>query len=508
MVSDYQTVELSYRSVVTCSPSVMSNTPPSSSPVGNTTVHTGSDSAWLTMQSMMMSLMESAKADREEAKREREATAKNTARLESQVQQLQQLLSTGHSGLATARTSRLAADPLLTPPPSALPFGTGLMSAAASNLPSSRVSARRNLGGQLAAVAGSTEEQPIVAAVSSPSGGDEEDEDDAPRDWAKALENMTKSGRAPEKFSGDDAKQRVGARTWLLEVENWIDGFLGDEGFERERARQLGRMLTGSAMIWWKALKVEAKLRGTPLTWDVVERLFLAKYEGVDNRLLYEQELDTLQLGRGRCGDINKLDAEIDRLRMIVYPESEVDEIADRLVASKYGAAISRGDRDMFSDILKMGERAPQTLSEWKMRAARVISARTMQQRLPQNRSQMYRPAVSSSSSKGTTAGVSVSNAQSSGQEAGDHGEENGEDEPEAGAAAQSMSAGSKPPGRNRSVANKPRQSGGRHTLSDEEFNHRRLNRLCWSCGAPDHRVDGCPSRQANKIAKQGAGNA
>ena len=50
------------------------------------------------MQSMMMSLMESAKADREEAKREREATAKNTARLEGQVQQLQQLLSTGQPG--------------------------------------------------------------------------------------------------------------------------------------------------------------------------------------------------------------------------------------------------------------------------------------------------------------------------------------------------------------------------------------------------------------------------
>ena len=123
------------------------------------------------------------------------------------------------------------------------------MSAAALSLPSSRVGARRNLGGQLAGAAGSAGEQPIAASASSLSGDDEE-EDDAPRDWAKALENMTKSGRAPEKFSGDDAKQRVGARTWLLEVENWIDGFLGNEGFERERARQLGRMLTGSAMIW------------------------------------------------------------------------------------------------------------------------------------------------------------------------------------------------------------------------------------------------------------------
>ena len=240
---------------------------------------------------------------------------------------------------------------------------------------------------------------------------------------------------------------------------------------------------------------MEAKLRGTPLTWDVVERLFLAKYEGVDNRLLYEQELDTLQLGRGRCGDINKLDAEIDRLRMIVYPESEVDEMADRLVASKYGAAeISRGDRDMFSDILKMGgacapdaesvedaggsshlrpddAAAPAAESQSDVQAGRIVV---------QQHGHHRRRVGEQRSVQRAGAGDRRGEQQARGRRA-------------CGGSSRSEHGHSSPPGRNRSVANKPRQPGGRHTLSDEEFNHRRLNRLCWSCGAPDHRADGCP---------------
>jgi hypothetical protein len=88
-------------------------------------------------------------------------------------------------------------------------------------------------------------------------------------------------------------------------------------GKDRDGSSQELRMdtvatrLGGGALIWYETLRAKTELEGKVLRWDEVIPKFIERFEGQDNVLLYEQELELLTYRRGKCKDLYKLEADL-----------------------------------------------------------------------------------------------------------------------------------------------------------------------------------------------------
>lgn len=346
---------------------------------------------WSTVQSMMMSLMESCKADREEAKREREATARNTARLEGQVQQLQQLLSTGQPGLGMTRTS----DPLLTPLPSARPFTTGLPSAGKQSIdggvrqahgtpissvpdPSSMrvgfasavVGRERGTGGEGASMA------QRALFVNPPR------VEPPPTPAANVAEHVSEGGGVsislrgikipqPDRFDGVDIKQKAGSRLWLDQAATWMKLTVANQPQETQ-VLVFSTLLGKDAYAWYTAEKIRAQAERRALTLEDLFASFLNMYAGGRSEMVLHQEFNSLTYGKGRCKDPASTQTEFDTYAATLYPGYSTDSTINRMMGNMYGEIIRRGDVDLWIEAVRS---SPTTLDEWK---AAVQSAHTI----------------------------------------------------------------------------------------------------------------------------------
>jgi hypothetical protein len=344
--------------------------PTQSSAMGNTTVHTGTDPSMTAMFAMMMGEM---KAQREESKAQREEDKKRMDRLQEMVM----------SATKGKTSDRLQAPVANTPiglftPTSESPsvhFGTGLRSAEAQSIKVRK--ARRSLDQQLGVERGveQAEDRDRAGGDISPSDEDSEDENEGRR-RDKAESDMIKGARPPELFSGDESKQRITVRTWVLRMDDYMDLYLGERCRQSKRMGMVANRLEGSALIWYHTLKAQCRLEGKTLRWDDFKPLFIVKHEGRDQQLLQRQEMKTLVLGKGRCGDLHKLEAEFDRLRLMVFPGSELNEELNSTLGEWFASAIERGDQQLYFEMLDRGDTIPKSLTDWKQLAEKVTLLR------------------------------------------------------------------------------------------------------------------------------------
>ena len=445
---------------------------------GNTTVHTGQPTGSDGMQSMLLALVAEMRADREERKTE-------TAQLKGQVQQLQQALLQLDGMAPPARSSlpSTAYQMLTTPPPVSETFGTGLRSAAAASAPQEG-GVRRSLSSQLGAV-GVKRSEPTVWEQITPGPTRDREEETGMRSTLR-VKDMHKGVKGPEVFSGEDSKQRTSVRTWVMRMNNWMDLYLGEEDNEQEeRMRTVGTRLDGSALIWYQALRQQAKKEGKTLRWNEVIPLFIQKHEGQDNHLLQQLEFNNLTYRRGRCGDLYKLEAEFDRLRLLLHPESEINAAVDKLMGEQYGQAIARGDSALYMKVLELG--IPQSLNQWKMTAQRALVLRQTSQALTNSASRGGYQRSSQSSSQQHQ--IRANRVQAEDGEFGE-GEETGqrrEEQPEMGVAAQAALA--QLPRRNKHLKYEPMQT---------------LKKMgaCFLCYQKGHMVSSCPC-PTNKLPQR-----
>jgi hypothetical protein len=160
-----------------------------------------------------------------------------------------------------------------------------------------------------------------------------------------------------------------------------MDLFLAP-GAEQELRLQIVKTRTaGPASTWLKELKTSALAVGRTLFWNEVEPLFITKMEGSHSHLLLELEFRSLTFGRGKCRDLHALEAEFDRLRLRLYPLSEVDAGMDSLLGQEYGYAIQRGDAALYTEVLKNG--VPSSLAGWKLGAQHAFVIRQATSRAP-----------------------------------------------------------------------------------------------------------------------------
>jgi hypothetical protein len=202
-------------------------------------------------------------------------------------------------------------------------------------------------------------------------------DDNKPRQRSKEERELIKTSKPPDEFTGDELSQRLKVRQWVTQVNNWINLFIGkdrDGSSQELRMETVATRLSGGALIWYETEKAKAEITGRVLRWDEIMEKFIAKFEGQDNRLLMEQELELLTYKQGKCRDLYKLEAEFDRLRLLLYPNSEGNSDFDRMLGNLYGSAIQRGDAALHTKMLEMG--LPRSLNEWKALATRAVVLR------------------------------------------------------------------------------------------------------------------------------------
>jgi hypothetical protein len=436
---------------------------------------------------------------------DRENNNKNNSEVNDRIQQLlnqqhllqQQQVTEPQSTPLSTSTSVLY---MSTPRP-AVPttFSTGIRPSTAIPFSGTKRSLQSQLGG-VGELSSASKETLRTESINSNinqrgSGGVE------PRERSKAESELIKGTKPPEVFTGDEPSERIKVRQWILQINNWINLFIGkdrDGSTQELRMETIATRLSGGALIWYETERARAELEGRVLRWDEITPRFIERFEGQDNILLYEQELELLTYRRGKCKDLYKLETEFDRLRLLLYPNSEGNSDLDRILGNMYGQAILRGDRALHTKMLELG--LPRSLLEWKTLAQRAVVLRqhtyyannASNTPRPYSSSGGYNSGDRSSSQQPTVNNTTVTH--------------NGGDEPEEGQEGQTDSRVSV----QNTSANRPklprgwRDANNKHiAFTDTELSALSKNRRCFICYSKDHRgfcpnFDNRPRRKPN----------
>jgi hypothetical protein len=157
-----------------------------------------------------------------------------------------------------------------------------------------------------------------------------------------------------------------------------------------ERMTHVLGLLDKPASTWMNNIYSEAAGH----SWEMIMPAFIAMVrEGRDTRAALTQQMKTLKFGWGKCRDLLSFNEQFETLRMKLYPSSSIDRNMSIRCGEDYGAAIERGDPDLYVEVLRgLNFRADQThepdLSAWRTATANAVRIREVQRDVLRNHPQ------------------------------------------------------------------------------------------------------------------------
>jgi hypothetical protein len=198
----------------------------------------------------------------------------------------------------------------------------------------------------------------------------------------KGWKDLIKKKKEPNTFSGDPSKDVDDARSWVRDVDSYLDLYLSDSLGRRQEGNRLRWVLqqsSGVAKQWIQgeidqgAKLLSMNLIKKPVEWVDVKENFIKYFEGPQYLRYLEMEMKKLRLGKGKTRTLQAFNSAWDHFRVRLYPTSDVDEAMDRVVGSMYSQAILESDPDLWDKATTMD--VPDGLSAWKERVLNIFTA-------------------------------------------------------------------------------------------------------------------------------------
>jgi hypothetical protein len=319
------------------------------------------------------------------------------------------------------------------------------------------------------------------APIHVPPPSEEEDEDDSFEGPSRALKTAS-----PRIFEGL-AKDKAQAHTWLRKTVGWL--ILTAPGESDTTLITLFTTALGDGPTkWLHNMQDQKRAKRERLTLQEVLDAFMKTYYGGVSEKMAEQQLNSLEYGKGECRDLVSLDSTFDRLAMELYPGAESSKAATSLLARIYSEAVRKGDPELWE---KAMDTIPTTLDEWKVavqNAYVVIETKKAHQVRPRHevrttffsRSSPSTSTSSSSSSYRSNDAVQVKKAEVEEDSHDTPGEEGKEEVHRA-----EVSSAPRPPFR------PTHERLGGH-LSFQQREQLKLLNKCWICMKAGHRAFDC----------------
>lgn len=198
----------------------------------------------------------------------------------------------------------------------------------------------------------------------------------------RGWKDLIKKKKEPNTFAGDPSKDVDDARSWVRDVDSYLDLYLTDSLGRRQEGNRLRWVLqqtSGVAKQWIQGeIDQGAKLLSMniikkPVEWVDVKENFIRYFEGPQYLRYLEMEMKKLRLGKGKAKTLQAFNSAWDHFRLRLYPTSDVDEAMDRVVGGIYSQAILESDPDLWDKATTMD--VPDGLSAWKERVLNIFTA-------------------------------------------------------------------------------------------------------------------------------------
>jgi hypothetical protein len=190
----------------------------------------------------------------------------------------------------------------------------------------------------------------------------------------KALTKIPSPGR----FSGKDEKEKDNCENWCKQMTNYLNGlFRGITDAHAERMQIVLGLLDQPASDWMNGVYREEE----NMSWEQLQPAFLEYIQGGrDRRALWKEKMEALAYGRGKCKDLLQFDHEFETLRIKLYPSSSANADMNQRSADDYGAAIRRGDPQLYIECVRLLGRDYEhaRLSDWKKVAQQAVTIRNL----------------------------------------------------------------------------------------------------------------------------------